>query len=138
MGNPVRGRGLALTSFLAVALASCARGPSTDTLLPEDPTRLTVRLSSPAFPDGGVIPKVYTCDGNDASPPLAWSGVPESARSLAIVCEDPDAPGGTFTHWLIVDIPAAATELEEGVAAGDRVEVLAGAPPARQGKKALG
>jgi Raf kinase inhibitor-like YbhB/YbcL family protein len=138
MGNLVRGRGLTLTSFLAAALASCARGPSTDTLLPEDPKRSTVQLSSPAFPDGGAIPKAYTCDGNDASPPLAWSGVPESARSLALVCEDPDAPGGTFTHWLIVDIPAAATALKEGVSAGDRVEVLPGAPAARQGKNDFG
>src|SRR5262249_22208941 len=60
------------------------------------------------------------------------------ARSLALVCEDPDAPGGTFTHWLIVDIPAAAQGLKEGLAAGDRVEVLSGAPPARQGKNDFG
>src|SRR5262245_26470977 len=72
MANMVRGRGPAVATFCAVALASCARGPSTDTLLPGDPKRMTVQLSSPAFPDGGAIPRVYTCDGQDVSPPLAW------------------------------------------------------------------
>ena len=67
-------------------------------------------------------------------PTLAWSGVPEAARSLALICEDPDAPRGTWTHWVIFDIPASVKELGEGVPAQERVEVTAGGEAALQGK----
>ena len=68
-------------------------------------------LISSAFHDGGVIPRECTCDGEDVPPPLAWSGVPEGTRSFALVVDDPDAPGGTFTHWLLHDIPGSAAAL---------------------------
>lgn len=81
-----------------------------------------MRLTSTAFPDGGEIPDRYARDGNDVSPPLAWSGVPEDAVSLALIVDDPDAPGGTWTHWIVTDLPPASTGLPEGVALpGDRV-----------------
>jgi hypothetical protein len=70
-------------------------------------------LTSSAFHDGETIPRQFTCDGDDVAPPLAWSDPPESTRSFALVMEDPDAPGGTFTHWLLCDIPAATTELRD-------------------------
>ena len=76
-------------------------------------TRLT--LSSPAFRDGERIPVRHTCDGEDLSPPLVWSGVPVETRSFALICDDPDAPRGTFVHWLIWNLPADTVELEEGV-----------------------
>jgi len=57
-------------------------------------------LSSSAFNDGRPIPARHTCDGDDVSPPLAWLRVPDEARSFALIVDDPDAPGGTFTHWL--------------------------------------
>lgn len=68
-------------------------------------------LTSSAFQDGELIPRQYTCDGDDLAPPLAWSKAPEGTRSFALVMEDPDAPHGTFTHWLLYDIAATATEL---------------------------
>jgi hypothetical protein len=70
-------------------------------------------LTSSAFQDGDTIPRQFTCDGNDTAPPLAWSDAPEGTRSFALVMEDPDAPQGTFTHWLLYDIPVTTMELRE-------------------------
>ncbi len=72
-----------------------------------------MRLSSSAFADGGVIPRRFTCDGEDASPPLDWTDVPSGARSLVLLCDDPDAPAGTWHHWAIYDIPADRTGLAD-------------------------
>lgn len=72
-------------------------------------------LETPAFEDGGWIPARYTCDGEDVSPPLRWRNVPGAARSFALIAYDPDAPAGTFIHWVIYDIPAGVRELPEGV-----------------------
>ena len=71
-------------------------------------------LMSPAFAPGGNIPAEYTCDGSDISPPLAWSGAPAGTKSFVLVVEDPDAPGGTFRHWAVFDIPATAKGLPAG------------------------
>jgi Raf kinase inhibitor-like YbhB/YbcL family protein len=82
---------------------------------------MTITLRSPAFADGDTIPRVYTCDGDDVSPPLEWSGVPPDAAQLAIVVEDPDAPGGTFVHWVLWGPDAGLPGLGEGqVPAGAR------------------
>ncbi|MCK4349504.1 MAG: YbhB/YbcL family Raf kinase inhibitor-like protein, partial [Candidatus Krumholzibacteria bacterium] len=62
---------------------------------------MTVELTSPVFEDGGTIPSKYTCDGADVSPPLEWSNVPEDTKSLALICDDPDAPMGTWVHWVL-------------------------------------
>jgi Raf kinase inhibitor-like YbhB/YbcL family protein len=78
---------------------------------------MPLTLVSPAIPPGGQIPPQYTCDGTDLSPPLAWSGVPEGARSLVLVVEDPDAPSGIFRHWAAFDIPANSQGLEAGYSA---------------------
>jgi hypothetical protein len=72
-----------------------------------------MRLTSSAFPDGGVIPRRFTCDGEDVSPPLAWTDVLPDTRSLVLLCDDPDAPAGAWRHWAIYDIPADRTELAE-------------------------
>lgn len=74
-------------------------------------------LVSPAFAGGDSIPAEYTCDGLDISPPLEWGGVPEGTVSLALVCDDPDAPVGTWVHWVIFDIPPGTTSLPAGVPA---------------------
>src|SRR5919204_4721806 len=74
---------------------------------------MPLRISSPAFADGDAIPKKYTCDGQNAAPPLEWNGVPDKAESLAVICDDPDAPSGTFTHWVMYDIPASSHGLLE-------------------------
>jgi Raf kinase inhibitor-like YbhB/YbcL family protein len=126
-------------SIIVLLLPACGRSPSTESLLPEKEAKsMTIHIESPAFPDGGTIPKLYTCDGKDISPPLAWSGVPEAARSLALICEDPDAPRGTWTHWVIFDIPASVKSLGEGVLTNERVTVAAGEKPAFQGTNDFG
>ncbi len=73
----------------------------------------TIQLSSNAFQEGDPIPTKYSCDGNNASPDLRWSAVPPEARSLTLICEDPDAPSGLFTHWLVYNILPTITELAE-------------------------
>jgi Raf kinase inhibitor-like YbhB/YbcL family protein len=72
-----------------------------------------MRLSSPAFQDRKPIPRRFTCDGEDLSPPLAWSGAPAEARSFALLCDDPDAPSGVWHHWAVYDIPSDWTSLPE-------------------------
>ena len=69
----------------------------------------SLELSSSAFANGAAIPTQYTCNGAAESPPLAWSGVPENAKSLALIVEDPDAPSGNFVHWVVYNIPATKT-----------------------------
>jgi Raf kinase inhibitor-like YbhB/YbcL family protein len=73
-------------------------------------------LASPAFHAGGTIPQRYTCDGKNSSPPLRWSHVPARTRTFALRLDDPDAPGGTFTHWTLWNLPAKTT----GIAAGSK------------------
>ncbi|MDE1932539.1 YbhB/YbcL family Raf kinase inhibitor-like protein [Bradyrhizobium sp.] len=75
-----------------------------------------MKLSSSAFADGAAIPRRFTCDGEDISPPLQWSNAPEVTRSLILLCDDPDAPAGTWHHWAIYDIPPTSTELVENLA----------------------
>ncbi len=81
---------------------------------------MALTLSSSAFSHNGSIPKRYTCDGDDVSPPLSWSGVPAGAKSLALIVDDPDAPDPaspkmTWVHWVLYDIPPTASGLSEGV-----------------------
>jgi Raf kinase inhibitor-like YbhB/YbcL family protein len=72
-------------------------------------------LSSNTFTDGSVIPRRFTCDGEDLSPPLEWSGAPAETKSFVLLCDDPDAPTGTWHHWAAYDIPAAQTALVAGI-----------------------
>jgi len=76
-----------------------------------------LRLEIEAFADGRPIPARYTADGEDVSPALSWTGVPPKARSLALICEDPDAPRGNWVHWVLYDIEPSVTSLPEAVAA---------------------
>ncbi len=75
-------------------------------------------LKSSAFKEGETIPVQYTCDGADISPPLKWEDVPAGTKSFALICDDPDAPMGTWVHWVIYGIPSNITELEEGLPKG--------------------
>jgi len=74
--------------------------------------RMTIR--SAAFQQGGDIPAKFTCDGGDTSPPLQLSGIPPNAKSLVLIADDPDAPGGVFTHWLVWNIPPQTNSVAEG------------------------
>lgn len=82
---------------------------------------MTIELTSPAFGQGEAIPTKYTCDGEDISPPLQWQNLPDGTESLAFIMDDPDAPRGTWVHWVLYDIPAAASELPENVAPANTV-----------------
>jgi hypothetical protein len=73
-----------------------------------------MRLSSSAFAEGSAIPRRFTCDGEDVSPPLDWSDAPAGARSFVVLCDDPDAPAGTWHHWTAYDIPATQMALAPG------------------------
>ena len=80
---------------------------------------VTFKLTSTAFPHGGEIPAKYTCEGKDISPPLAWTGVPPNAKSLALIVDDPDAPDPaapkmTWVHWVLYNVPLGAGSLSEG------------------------
>jgi Raf kinase inhibitor-like YbhB/YbcL family protein len=108
---------MASAGVLAAALLSACGtpGPESDEVEPMDgidaPSVITV--TSSAFEDGGRVPSRFTCDGEGVSPPLAWSGVPADAAAVALVVDDPDAPSGTFTHWVVLDLPPGTTSLDE-------------------------
>ncbi|MEF8788378.1 MAG: YbhB/YbcL family Raf kinase inhibitor-like protein, partial [Planctomycetota bacterium] len=111
----------AVAALTALAAAGCggngpADAPSGRKQRPAPPSQMegTLELISPAFRDGAEIPTRYTCDGDDVSPPLEISGVPDEAASLALVVDDPDAPGRTFVHWVAWNIPPDTSELPEG------------------------
>jgi Raf kinase inhibitor-like YbhB/YbcL family protein len=92
-----------------------------------------MKLQSNAFTEGAAIPDKYSREGGNASPPLAWNGVPKNAKSLALVVDDPDAAGGDFVHWLVYNIPPEMTHFEEGASAAMRLP-----DGARQGKNGFG
>lgn len=79
-----------------------------------------MQLSSSSFPTGATIPRRFTCDGEDLSPPLDWSGAPTGTRSFALLCDDPDAPAGTWHHWAMYDIAVDCTGLMEGAGRADK------------------
>ncbi len=75
-----------------------------------------MKIISSAFSEGAMIPQKYTCDGFDVSPPLNWSDAPAGTKSFALICDDPDAPAGTWVHWVLYNIPANVNSLPEKVA----------------------
>jgi len=103
-------RGLAAALAVLLACAAPQTGGNKDMKTAGAVKSMT--LTSPAFTQGKAIPAKYTGDGQDVSPALAWAPVPESAASFALVCRDPDAPSGTFIHWVVYNIPPA----KEGLA----------------------
>jgi Raf kinase inhibitor-like YbhB/YbcL family protein len=99
---------------LGMAAAACgdAGKQEGDTVAEE-----SLKLVSSAFAHEEVIPVRHTCDGEDLSPPLSWTGAPTETKAFALICDDPDAPMGTWDHWLLFNIPAEKTSLPEGVPA---------------------
>ncbi len=102
----MRTRNLAITILLSVTLLGCGSGPRP--LPPQPPVNQSpeIKVTSVAFQQGQPIPRQYTCAGVNISPPLEWSGLPKTARTIAIVVNDPDAPGGTWVHWVLYNVPA--------------------------------
>jgi Raf kinase inhibitor-like YbhB/YbcL family protein len=125
------------TLSLAFLLAACRGGtnaPAGDGRTPtpaanagvengtKEGDKMTIKLTSTAFDEGGMIPSQYTCDGQNVSPPLAWSGLPEGTKTLALICDDPDAPRGTWVHWVVYQIPAAERGLPENLPARETLD----------------
>jgi Raf kinase inhibitor-like YbhB/YbcL family protein len=99
-----------------LALALLAVGCGGDDGVEEPATRVdeSITVTSTAFEADQAIPIRYSCDGDNVSPPLAWDGVPTDAEAVALVVDDPDAPGGTFVHWIVLDIASTTTSVDEG------------------------
>jgi Raf kinase inhibitor-like YbhB/YbcL family protein len=100
---------------LAITICGCERGTEPGEVREERSRDMAISVGSSAFQEGGLIPAKYTCDGNDLSVPLKWAGAPEGTKSIALISDDPDAPVGTWVHWVMWNIPPAARELAEGV-----------------------
>ncbi|MDR3726009.1 MAG: YbhB/YbcL family Raf kinase inhibitor-like protein [Terracidiphilus sp.] len=115
------------TGFSGQTISTVAE--KTDPTALQGGSAMSFRLQSTAFANGDAIPRKYTCEGADLSPALSWDGIPAGTHSLALIADDPDAPMGTWTHWVIWNIPAQAAGLAEGVA---KAEVLENG--ARQGR----
>ena len=79
---------------------------------------MALKLTISAFADGGAIPRLHTCDGADVSPSVEWSGAPSRTRSFTLIMDDPDAPGGTWNHWLLYDLPSDIFTLAQGYQPG--------------------
>jgi Raf kinase inhibitor-like YbhB/YbcL family protein len=99
----------AITLFGCLLTASCAADNN-------PPKTMSIQITSAAFADGQPIPAKYTCDGNNVSPPLQWTNPPANTKSFALIADDPDAPAGTWVHWVLYDLPPDTIELPEGVA----------------------
>lgn len=104
---------IAATLLLALNLFPSLNGSESG--LTRSPA-MPLRISTPAFQDGGTIPKKFTCDGADVSPALSWSDAPSGTQSFSLVADDPDAPAGTWVHWVLYDLPPTATGLPENLA----------------------
>ncbi len=102
--------------LLAILLLSMVGCRPSQGISQEGGVAMTINLQSSAFAHGERIPKMYTCDDVDVSPPLSWNGVPQGTKSLVLIMDDPDAPIGTWVHWVLYDIPATLTGLPENVA----------------------
>ena len=110
--------------FLVISLAACATTPSNvpiptepETQIPLSTTQevtMAFEITSPAFANGGAIPFDFSCDGRDFSPALTWTDPPAGTQSFALIMDDPDAPMGTWVHWVIFNIPASTRKLTEG------------------------
>lgn len=108
---------------LTLALSACGgddNGPSSTQPAADQPP-ISFQMQSNAFAHEGEIPVRYTCDGEDISPPLFWEDPPDGTQAFALIMDDPDAPGGAFTHWVYFDIPGEARSLPEAISSGTGV-----------------
>jgi len=111
-------RALCLASMIlsiAGISVTCQSETAEKTAKSKGKDKMGFTLTSTAFVHGGNIPSQYTCDGVDISPQLAWFGVPDSTKSFALICDDPDAPVGNWVHWVLYNIPSEAREIKEKI-----------------------
>jgi len=111
---------LVLALALVIATASCKSAQESANeeprkSVPEETELASLKLQSAAFEHDSLIPVRYTCDGEDISPALSWSGVPDGTKSLALICDDPDAPSGVWVHWILYGIPPGTDSIAEAV-----------------------
>ena len=105
---------MVFTAALLVTVFSChQRERAGDE--PAGGAKMEITVTSSAFQEGEMIPRKYTCDGANVSPPVAWTGVPDGAKSIALISDDPDAPVGTWVHWVLYNLPLDSTGLAEGI-----------------------
>jgi len=109
-----------VVTVLVILCAVCAVVAADEIKTEGKVMQLTV--TSSAFCEGAMIPPDYTCDGRDESPALSWSGGPGGTKSYAVVADDPDAPAGTWVHWVVYDIPPDVTQLAEGQGRGKNLD----------------
>ncbi len=109
---------MAFRTLIVGLILAAYSAPSLGQDMQEEPVKDSImEITSAAFAEGDTIPMKYTCDGQGLSPPLAWTGVPEKAVSLVLIMDDPDAPMGIWAHWVLFDIPADMSALDEGILA---------------------
>jgi Raf kinase inhibitor-like YbhB/YbcL family protein len=111
---PVVAAGSALAAGGLILTASCGGGQPTTPKESIVTAPDVITVTSTAFREGQPVPAEFTCDGHGGSPPLAWAGVPDGAAALALVVDDPDAPRGSFVHWVVLDIPVGTTSVDAG------------------------
>lgn len=114
---------LALLTLVLVMLG-CAKTPQPTVPQPsamQKEDKMEFKLTSAAFQEGQPIPRQYTCDGVNVSPPLEWSGAPAAVKTFAIICDDPDAPAGTWVHWVLYNLPGDRIGLVENVPTTEKV-----------------
>ena len=111
----------ALSAMLPIGCAKPSQPVATQPSLTQKENKMEFKLTSTAFQEGQLIPRQYTCDGVNISPPLEWSGTPPSTKTLAIICNDPDAPVGTWVHWVLYNLAGDKIGLVENVPATESV-----------------
>jgi Raf kinase inhibitor-like YbhB/YbcL family protein len=112
---PMRTPGILVVTVLLFVLAA---GCADEAAEPLPAGAAVLEVSSAAFENGSSVPTQYTCDGADLSPPVAWEGQPEETAEIVVIMDDPDAPSGLFTHWILYSVPPDAGGLSEGIPAG--------------------
>jgi len=109
---------LAVLTVFSSTVAACVK----EAPAPQKEVEMTLSLSSTGFKEGDKIPVKYTCDGEDISLPITWGEPPQKTQAFALIVDDPDAPGGVFTHWVVFNIPGNVRQLGEGVPAQERLQ----------------
>src|SRR5260221_9747546 len=121
-------RSFLFVTMLGGLLAGCSDEPKS-----ANEKNMTLQITSTVFSEVQTIPQKYTCSGSDISPPLAWTQPPPGTKSIALICEDPDAPGGTFTHWVMYNMPSTDVVLSENIAGTEILD-----DGRKQGKNSFG
>ena len=123
---------IVLIAVPILSFCSCKQSKQADAGA-EGGKKMEIKVTSSAFAEGALIPAKYTCDGEDISPPLQWDSVHDGTKTIALISDDPDAPMGTWVHWVLFNLPAETRELQENI---PPVETLPNG--AKQGKSDFG